>query len=207
MGLCRWSGASGYDAGVVTTLAVAIVGSMGVYAMTAISMVDFTSPEEQSRWVVVNDGVMGGLSDSRIRVLADSTAVFEGRLSLENNGGFASVRRLPADYELSDAEGIVLQVKGDGRKYQFRVRTDDRTDGAAYRVIFDTKPEGWITLRLPFAEFQCTFRGRAIPDAPPLAPSGIRQIGFLIADKRPGPFHLQVRDISAWRKGSIDGDE
>ena len=41
-------------------------------------------------WRITNDGVMGGLSRSAVHT-ADGTLVFDGELSRENNGGFASV--------------------------------------------------------------------------------------------------------------------
>jgi len=39
----------------------------------------------------VNDGVMGGVPDGRFRVTERQTLECYGTLSLENNGGFASV--------------------------------------------------------------------------------------------------------------------
>ena len=71
-------------------------------------------------WRTVNDGVMGGVSQGQM-VAIDSGLRFQGRLSLENNGGFASTRRLFGG-DLAGAGGVRLRVKGDGRRYQFRVR-------------------------------------------------------------------------------------
>jgi hypothetical protein len=71
-------------------------------------------------WQTVNDGVMGGISSSRMAE-ADGVLSFEGELSLENNGGFASVRRL-VDTDLSQVTGVRLEVRGDQRTYQFRLR-------------------------------------------------------------------------------------
>lgn len=160
-------------------------------------LVDFSDSEETDRWGVVNDGVMGGLSESRLVAASDSSALFEGALSLENNGGFASIRRQPTRYDLSGAIGIMLDVRGDGRRYQFRIRTNDGFDGVAYRAFFDTVAGEWHRVEIPFETFRATFRGRIIPDAPRLDPARIRQLGFLIADKRPGEFRLEVRTIGA----------
>jgi monofunctional biosynthetic peptidoglycan transglycosylase len=167
-------------------------------------LVDFSDAGEVARWGAVNDGVMGGLSDSRLAPASDSTAVFEGNLSLENNGGFASVRREPFGYGLSGAHALVLDVRGDGRRYQFRIRTDDRFDGVAYRAFFDTEQGKWNRITLPFDEFRATFRGRSVPGAPVLDPGQIRQIGFLIADKRPGAFRLEIKTIGSVTR-SADG--
>ena len=70
---------------------------------------------------------MGGISQSRIELSQTATGIFSGQLSLENNGGFASIRRRANDYNLDDCNGvIILKFKGDGRSYQFRAKTDDQ---------------------------------------------------------------------------------
>ena len=43
-------------------------------------------------WIVVNDAVMGGLSQSSFTKPVADFASFTGDVSLRNNGGFASVR-------------------------------------------------------------------------------------------------------------------
>jgi len=143
-------------------------------------------------WQTVNDGVMGGMSSSRM-VKAAGALNFEGALSLENNGGFASVRRL-VDADLSQATGVRLEVRGDGRTYQFRLRQNDRFDGVAWRAEF-TATEAWQTVDLSFDEFIPVFRGRRVPEAGQVVPASIRQVGFMLADKTPGPFKLEIRLI------------
>ena len=143
-------------------------------------------------WQAVNDGVMGGVSSGRI-VAAEQGLRFEGVLSLENNGGFASVRRA-VDAVLSAAGRVRLHLRGDGRTYQFRLRLDERWDGVAWRAEFPTSGE-WQTVELSFDEFMPVFRGRHVPDAGPVVPAKIRQIGFMVADKTAGPFALHIRVI------------
>ena len=162
-------------------------------------LVDFKAAKENEQWMVVNDGVMGGLSQSGIKITHLAIAVFEGTLSLENNGGFASVRRLPYDYGLAGFDGILLRVKADGRTYQFRVRTNDRFDGISYRADFEATPGKWVTVKIPFKSLKATYRGRTVPDAPDLRPEDIRQIGFLIGDKREGSFRLEIDWIQTYR--------
>jgi monofunctional biosynthetic peptidoglycan transglycosylase len=144
-------------------------------------------------WQTVNDGVMGGISSSRM-VEADGVLTFKGELSLENNGGFASVRRL-VETDLSQVTGVRLEVRGDQRTYQFRLRQNDRFDGVAWRAEFTTTAE-WQTVELSFDQFVPVFRGRRVPDAGPVVAASIKQIGFLLADKTPGPFKLQIRSIT-----------
>jgi monofunctional biosynthetic peptidoglycan transglycosylase len=156
-------------------------------------------PEETTdRWQVVNDGVMGGLSRSEIS-FDESGATFEGDVSLRNDGGFASVRTLLPETDLSRWDGIALRVEGGGRTFQLRILTDDAGDGVAYRARFETPVEGARQVRIPFRTLEPTWRGRVVPDHGPLDPAQIRQIGFLIADGQAGPFRLRVEWIRAYR--------
>lgn len=177
---------------------VALAAGDDMRAEGAVVMVDFAAGGEQDRWRIVNDSVMGGVSSSRFSVTSEGTAVFEGSVSLENNGGFASVRRLPSTYALDGREGLELRVRGDGQRYELRLRTNDRFDGVAWRAPFDTTDGDWVTIRIPFDRFAAGFRGFRVPDAGPLDVARVRQIGFLIADKQSGPFRLEVRSIAAY---------
>jgi monofunctional biosynthetic peptidoglycan transglycosylase len=158
-------------------------------------LVDFRAGEEKDRWIAINDGVMGGVSLGRL-VVTDSSGVFSGHVSLENNGGFASVRRQPQDHELRGAEAIRIRVKGDGKIYRFRIKTDDTFDGAFYQTHFETRDGEWTEHTLPLHDFYASFRGRRV-DAPALDGSRIRQIGFLIAEKQAGPFRLEIEWVKA----------
>ena len=161
-------------------------------------LIDFTDAQESQRWIAINDDVMGGLSQSRIELSPAATALFNGQLALENNGGFASIRRRSDNYNLNGCNGVILKVKGDGRTYQFRVKTDERYDGIAYRTLFATDNHDWQTLTLPFDRFSASFRGKPVPGAPVLHPEQIRQIGFLLADKQPGSFCLEIACIKSY---------
>ena len=152
-----------------------------------------------SPWYVVDDGVMGGESRGSFARTDRGTAVFAGDLSLERNGGFSSVRTDVGVTDLSEWVGLEIRVRGDGRTYQLRLRTDDRFDGLAYRASIPTSDGEWTTARVPFAQFVPTFRGRIIADAPALDTARIRQLGFLLADKQPGAFRLEIETIHAWR--------
>jgi NADH dehydrogenase [ubiquinone] 1 alpha subcomplex assembly factor 1 len=155
------------------------------------NLIDFKNTED-IEWQVINDGVMGGISRSQIRQTETGTGLFSGDLSLENNGGFASVRAQVGRHDLSAFAGLELRVRGDGRTYHLRLRTDDRFDGIAYRAYFESSAEEWVTIQVLFGQFRPTFRGRVIPDAPVLNTEIISQVGFLLADSRPGTFSLEI---------------
>lgn len=147
----------------------------------------------EAPWNSVNDGVMGGVSTGRIET-AEGLLIFRGELSLDNGGGFASIRR-PVLSDLTSADRVRLQLRGDGREYQFRIRLDRRFDGVAWRAKLPTDGR-WQTLTLRLDDFAPVYRGRPVPDAGPVIPGRIRQIGFMLADKTAGPFQLEVRSIT-----------
>lgn len=161
-------------------------------------LIDFKDVNEKGNWLIINDGVMGGTSKSEIVFTDNGTAIFKGTVSLENNGGFASTRSKSRLYGLSGYTGLFLRVKGDGKKYQLRLRTDKRFDWISYRYIFETEPDIWTTCRAPFSEFTPVFRGRILEDVSPRFPGQIQQIGFLIANKQSGAFHLEIEWIKAY---------
>jgi monofunctional biosynthetic peptidoglycan transglycosylase len=150
------------------------------------------------RWRIVNDTVMGGVSHSRV-FFAGRVLTFEGEISRENGGGFASVKVPLPPTDLSDRDGIALRAEGGGDTFHLRLRTDDGRDGIAYQAGFEAPDGGARTLHVPFSAFLPTFRGRVLPNAEPLDPSRIGQIGFLIADGHEGPFRLRVEQIGAYR--------
>ena len=160
---------------------------------------DFESKTDSDQWVAVNDNVMGGISEGEASLSQDSTLVFSGSLSLANNGGFSSIRSLLKEFDLAGYHGVRIRVKGDGRDYQFRLRANRNLDGVAFKQDFPTTADTWTEIDLPFASFLPSFRGRILRDVPPVDPNEIRQMGFLIADKKAGPFRLMVDRITAYR--------
>ena len=147
----------------------------------------------QSNWTVINDTVMGGVSNSQIEIAA-GIAKFSGYLSLEQNGGFASIRT-PINQTMSNEFNLIcIKVKGDGRVYQLRLRTDDDWDSFSYTKSFKTEKGKWISVEFNAEDFIPVYRGRVI-DAPKLSYTNIKQVGFLLADKQPGEFELSFKDI------------
>ncbi len=159
-------------------------------------LIDFADPSAVALWNPINDGVMGGVSSSQLRHDPAGHAVFTGRVSFENNGGFASVRCQPRDLGRKDVTAYLLEVRGDGKRYKLNLRTDNGFDGINYQVRFDPPPGVWATCRLASADFLPTWRGKPVPDSPPLDVSRVRQIGLMIADRQEGPFELAIRSIA-----------
>jgi NADH dehydrogenase [ubiquinone] 1 alpha subcomplex assembly factor 1 len=154
----------------------------------------FDQPESAKPWQTVNDGVMGGRSDGRFKINDDRNMEFFGTLSLENNGGFASVRARGGNIALHKDDVIVVRVKGDGREYKFNVYDQPNLNGFSYQQSFETKKNKWIEVELPVRNFVATWRGRVFPNQK-LDPGDVAGLGFLLGDKKAGPFKLEVEWI------------
>lgn len=176
-----------------TMRALALAATLTLMPSTfaAPPLLDFSKPEVVLAFQVVNDDVMGGVSMSRISPAAGSM-LFDGTVSLENNGGFASFRgpvRFPAGCGM-----LLLTVRGDGRRYKLTLKLDDRPGTAQYQASFVAPPE-WQTLRFKPDDFAASFRGRAVA-APALRFGDVQYFGLLISDQQAGAFRIEVKDLS-----------
>ncbi|MEL6555932.1 MAG: CIA30 family protein [Cyanobacteria bacterium J06621_11] len=158
---------------------------------------DFNSSTESDQWRTVNDTVMGGISQSSFSITPEGIGVFSGSLSLENNGGFSSVRREISAGALSGMAEIALRIKADGRPYQLRLKMNSSNRAPSYRAEFDTQDGEWITVTLPISTFEPVFRGRIVEDAPVLIPEEVVEMGFLLADNQSGEFEIAIDWIRA----------
>ena len=153
---------------------------------------------EQQNWRSVNDTVMGGISNGDIRITSDGKALFSGTLSLENNGGFSSVRHDAKPFGLKESSGVKFRVKGDGKTYQFRVQMSGQFDGIAYKADFKTQAGQWQEILIPWSDFIATYRGYTPANAAKLTANQIQQIGFLVAGKQAGYFELKIAGIEGY---------
>ncbi|MFZ9398354.1 MAG: CIA30 family protein [Ilumatobacteraceae bacterium] len=157
-------------------------------------LVDFPDADSVAGWSIQNDTVMGGVSNSRTE-WADGQMIFAGDLSLDNNGGFCSLRSAVSADLGSLAAGstaLTLTATGDDQTYVVQVRTD--RDLFIQRVEIAAGNEE--TYVLPFAAFTATdFMLDAITPLEPLDPADIIQIAVYILDKQEGPFRLAIRSF------------
>jgi hypothetical protein len=140
---------------------------------------------------------MGGRSDGRMAINEDGNAVFYGKVSLENKGGFSSIRHFFPERPVEDYNHIKIRLKGDGKKYQFRVRSE-RSESHTYAYEFQTSG-AWQTILVPMAEMYPTWRGRRlnIPNYPGLT---LTEIALLIGNKRNEAFRLEIDSVILWNQ-------
>lgn len=163
---------------------------------------DFDKNQAAGTWTSVNDGVMGGLSKGAPKVSKQHNLIFKGVISLENNGGFSSIRTQGKTMDLSAYDGIEIKVKGDGRMYYFTTRSSGRRMLAFWSPIQPPKDE-WTVIRIPFDSFYATYMGKKIP-AMRLNIKKITSVGLMLYDKKAGPFAIEAECIGAYKNVEVD---
>lgn len=153
------------------------------------TLTNFSESAELAKWQIVNDGVMGGLSKSNIQATEEKTAIFSGQVSLENNGGFASVQKRINVSDVKQYTQIQLKLKGDKKDYQFRLK-HQTSDYASYIQSFSTSGE-WEVICLQLEDFYPSFRGQKLPIAN-FNFDSIEQLTFLIGNKVKEEFSLEI---------------
>lgn len=154
---------------------------------------DFSKQTKPSGWLIINDGVMGGLSRGNISMDEEGNGMFWGHVSLENNGGFSLARLSMPAVDATGYTKIVLEVKGDSKRYQFRLK-ETKGQMHSYVHFFETSEE-WQRIEIPFDVLRPAFRGRAL-NLPQYSGGQIEEIGLLVGNKAEEDFKIQIRTIS-----------
>ncbi len=168
-----------------TIIAILIFQNMTIF--------NFTKDSDISNWKIVDDVVMGGRSDGSFTINEDGHGAFSGKVSLENNGGFSSLRYNFETKETSAYSRFVIRLKGDGKSYQFRVK-DKRYNRYSFIFTFETT-DNWQTVEIPFKNMSAAFRGYKV-DVPNFEGNQMEEIAFLIGNKKAESFKLLIDSIT-----------
>ncbi len=152
----------------------------------------------ENKWRIVNDGVMGGLSSSKAIVNDDNKIIFSGNVSLENNGGFASLRSPVKDYNFENFSGIEIKIKGDGKRYSISMKETTYFSGYFYTSTFETKKDEWITIKIPFDQFKLYYFGKETNSGEKISLNNIKEISLLIGDKQSGSFMAEIEFLGIY---------
>lgn len=173
-----------------------------LFVLISVSMnsqsIDLINPEKNvgiTNWYIVNDDVMGGISKSYLSINEEKNLIFNGYLSLENNGGFASSRLSFNKETLTGIKSFKMRIKGDGNIYKLRLRQNNRR--ASYSCDFKSLKDKWIEIDISLEDFKPSWRGYYYSDYPDLEIEEINSMGIQISDKQEGDFKLEIKYIKA----------
>ena len=150
---------------------------------------NFSTQSNIKEWLIVNDGVMGGISKSSFVLTDAGHGQFSGHVSLANNGGFASTQLITTIKLAEEKTFVVLRVKGDGKNYEFRLK-GSISQSESYVQQFSTSGE-WENIKLEIREFYPQYRGRKM-NISNFNFASIEQLSFLIANKQDEDFKLLI---------------
>jgi hypothetical protein len=153
---------------------------------------DFTNEADISAWTIEDDGVMGGLSKGRFRISPEGHGEFTGTVSLQNNGGFSSVQWNIDPTDARNHSRFVIRLRGDGKRYLLLTESTPRSRHY-YQAEFQTTGD-WQTIEIPFSSMTPHFRGDRL-DQPNFPGESIAQVRFMIANKTPESFQLEIDKV------------
>ena len=109
-------------------------------------------------WAPLDDVVMGGASESSIKIGNVFDGQWKGIVTTANNGGFAGIRTrtLAPGLDMSACRGLILTVKADGQRYKFIGRDDEEWNGIAWSLSFDTDANKVLNVKIPFTQLKPT---------------------------------------------------
>ena len=165
-----------------------LLATILIFMSQTLVLHDFSN-ESATQWQIVDDVVMGGRSSGDFRISKEGHGVFFGSVSTANNGGFSSLRSSIKTEGLSEKKAFVLKVKGDGKSYQFRVKTS-LSERHSYIQSFTTNGK-WQEIEIPFDKMYASFRGRNL-DMPNYDGAAIEEVRFLIGNKTNESFELEM---------------
>lgn len=167
---------------------------MSIFFMSATNQIifDFNLNSDISNWTIVDDVLMGGRSNGNFKINSAGHAEFYGTVSLENNGGFSSLRHRFFSMEVKNFKEVVLRVKGDGKKYQFRVK-DNSSNYHSFIASFETNGT-WQTIKIQLSDMYPAFRGRELSIGN-FSSETMEEIAFLIGNKTAENFTLEIAKI------------
>lgn len=154
--------------------------------------IDFGKTTGGQNWMIVNDDVMGGLSNSTAE-LTDSTLIFKGTLSLKNNGGFASIRSKMSSLDLSGFTTVKIKFKSSGRNFDLNLATSELYYKPNYKHQFGSTTGVWEIVTLELSDFKQYTMGRVSgPNIGKKDLENILRIGIMLSDKKEGPFEIEI---------------
>lgn len=165
---------------------------MSLILSNSFQIFDFNKTCDISNWKVVNDVVMGGKSNGAFKIDENGYGEFKGDVSLDNNGGFSYLRYRLSQLDVSNFKKVKIRLKGDGKKYQFRVKPSKYMQ-QSYITHFQTTGE-WQTVEIELSNLVPFYRGYKL-NLSNYSAEKLEELGFLIGNKKNESFHLILDKI------------
>jgi hypothetical protein len=176
------------------TILFLFLGLSLVNTTTDDSNLDFGNGQNQiSNWVLISDNIMGGVSKSKLEY-TENTMVLSGNISLDNFGGFSSVKTTFGKHDLSQFKGVKIRFKSSKQKFAFTLEDNKNWTLPNYKGDFCSSKENlWEEKIIYFKDFKEYQIGE--PTAKKLKDTSLKNIvrmGIITTEKKEGPFSIEI---------------
>ena len=157
-------------------------------------VIDFGKTNGKNKdWILISDNIMGGVSKSKLEYLDDSF-LLTGNISLDNYGGFSSIKTKYENFDLTDYKGVKIRFKSSKQKFAFTLEESKNWTSPNFKGDFNsTKENTWEVITIYFKDFKEYQIGE--PTGNMLKTSSLKNIvrlGIITTDKKEGPFTIEV---------------
>jgi NADH dehydrogenase [ubiquinone] 1 alpha subcomplex assembly factor 1 len=157
---------------------------------------NFGTDKDSPQWTAINDTVMGGRSEGKVSMKKNSL-LFEGTISFDNNGGFASVRGPFKTTDLSEYTNVEIRYKTTGQSVALTLENYRPFYMPYYKKTLPNSAGKWEVITLSLMDFKAYRLGKTTGDS--LSKEVLKKIiriGFINGEKKEGSFSLEVDYIS-----------
>jgi NADH dehydrogenase [ubiquinone] 1 alpha subcomplex assembly factor 1 len=162
-----------------------------LFSQTAMD-INFGTESGGSDWRATNDGVMGGRSEGRLS-MRENSIFFEGYVSLENNGGFASFNGPYQDMDLSAYQSVSIRYRSKGQAFSMALAKDRRWWIPNYKYKLKENTEGWEVATFQLMDFKEYYMGEPTGNAiQESLLEDIIRMGFIAYNKKAGAFEFEI---------------
>lgn len=163
-----------------------------LFGATSDTKIDFGQKKEGRNWQVVNDGVMGGRSQGNAQ-LTENSILFKGKVSLDNNGGFSSLRSQFSNQKLSNYSKVEIRYRSTGISLAMTLSVSQRWYVPNYKTSLSGTQGEWKTVTLPLQNFQKHYIGKPMNETLNEASKAeIIRLGFITDEKKYGDFEFEI---------------
>jgi monofunctional biosynthetic peptidoglycan transglycosylase len=158
------------------------------------SIIDFgNSAEKNQEWVLLSDNIMGGITKSKIEYTINSV-ILSGNISLDNYGGFSSIKTKYKRVDLSKYIGIKIKFKSTNQKFAFTLEDNQNWTQPNYKCEFSPKKDDtWEEVIIYFKDFQEIVIGEPTGNMmESKSLNNIVRMGIMTYEKKEGHFSLEV---------------
>ena len=154
--------------------------------------IDFGQSKMGRDWQVILDGVMGGRSQGDA-LLKENSLYLKGKVSLENNGGFVSLKGPFKSIDLSSFKTLKIRLKSTGIAFAVTLETDRAFYRPYFKQAIQVESNDWEIISLDINDFLKYRMGRFNNDQITVDDlKRVLRIGFISNEKKAGNFEFEV---------------